>query len=82
MKQNVLYEDDDIDVRLQNNEEMSEFLAGALEKVKKPESKRKKTASKKQDIEQERGSDYCFGDYDYEDYDFRMNRGLFHYFNY
>ena len=83
MAHNVLYEDDDVDVKLQNDENMDTFLADALEKVKKPESKRKKVASKKQEAEPQLGIDYFFGDdYDFEDYDFRRSRGLFHYYNY
>jgi len=79
MAKNILYEDDDVEVKLQNDESMDEFLADALEKVKKPENKKSRAASKKQNAEQI-GLDYDFGDY--EDYDFRMMRGLRHRFDY
>lgn len=43
MARNVLYEDDDIDVKLQGDEKMDVFLADAVEKVKK--MSHRKTAS-------------------------------------
>jgi hypothetical protein len=77
MAQNILYEDDDVEIKLQNDEGMDEFLEDALEKVKKPVAKKNKSASKKQNAEQiELDDDY----FDYEDYDFRMTRGLYHRF--
>jgi hypothetical protein len=82
MAHNVLYEDDDVDVVLQNDEDMTGFLADAQEKVKKPGSKRKKSGQKKQEAEQiGLGDDFGFHG-DYEDYDFRSMRGMRHYFNY
>ena len=85
MAQNVLYENNDVDVKLQNDEAMDGFLADALEKVKKHNNKNRKPQSKKQTIEQiglnDEPEDYN-GFADYEDYDFRMMRGLRQRFNF
>jgi hypothetical protein len=76
MQKNILYEDDDVDVALVNDEDMNEFLEDASEKVNKPCTKKNKAASKKHDAEP-------IGLYDeYEDYDFRMMRGLHNRFAY
>jgi len=75
MARNILFENDDIEIILQNDESVNEFLSDSLQKVKKPSSK-KKPALKKQDVEQ-------LGlDYDFEDYDFRYMRGLHHSYMY
>ena len=70
MAQNILYEDDDVDVMLQNDESMTGFLADSLEKVKKPGTKKNKAAPKNQDEEPSELYN------DYFDYDFRSMRGL------
>jgi len=84
MQKNVLYEDNDIDVKLQNDEDMNDFLADAVAKVKKPNNKKNKNPSKKQSTgltAEQIGLGYDFGDYeDIEDYDFRAMRGLYHRF--
>ena len=48
MARNILYEDDDVSVKLVDDEGMGDFLADAKEKVQKPNSKKNKAGSKKQ----------------------------------
>jgi hypothetical protein len=48
MAQNILYEDEDVDVKLIGDDDMDEFLADAKAKVQKPGYKKSKTGAKKQ----------------------------------
>jgi len=48
MARNILYEDDDISVKLVDDEGMGEFLTDAKAKVQKPNSNKNKVGSKKQ----------------------------------
>jgi hypothetical protein len=81
MAQNVLYEDNDVDVVLQNDEGMAEFLADSIEKVKPPADRNKKNKSEaKTQVAEQLGIDDDF--YGYMDYDFRSMRGLRHRFEY
>ena len=50
MKRNVLYEDNDVDIKILGDESMDEFLADAKEKVQKPNHNKSKVEAKRPSI--------------------------------
>jgi len=67
MSRNILYEDNDIDVKILGDENMDDFLADAKEKVQEPSNKKSKSEDKKQSV---------FGA-DFEDFEQYHQYGLY-----